>query len=459
MDADYITNVLDRLDDTNDPASFDFLLDPQPANVAELDFTPSELPSGWPVMGKNAYIGLANEIVERILPNTEADKNALLLNLLTMFGNACNRHAYVVAGGKQRAQLYTLLVGPTGVGRKGTSLRHLHNLFTKLDPDWSDQRQIYGLGSGEALDTAFGDESDSRVLLIAEEFSRVLKAMNRDGATLSEVLRNAWDGVTIEFRTKSDGVKRLKDIHMGVIANVTPVELRKTLTPIDIANGFANRFLWCASRQSKVLPFGGEEPQYGTLLTDLDAALIKAKTHTARVSFDVEATNLWYSVYHNICTGLTSGTISDLMVRAGAYIPRIALTYALLDGEDRIRAPHLKAACSVWHYHLSTITYVYGLDSQAGCGTSESSARLFSPEQRILSRLRDEGPIGMTLDDIRDLRLKDPATGRTLTSDDRRALMARLVSQGLVIKEKERTDGRTATRYLYRDDAPITQCA
>jgi hypothetical protein len=48
----------------------------------------------WPVLGAAAYHGLAGEVVATLLPQTEADPVALLLQYLVYFGNAVGRGPY-----------------------------------------------------------------------------------------------------------------------------------------------------------------------------------------------------------------------------------------------------------------------------------------------------------------------------------------------------------------------------
>ena len=43
--------------------------------------------AAWPMMVPAAYHGLAGEVVARILPDTESDPAALLLQYLVSFGN------------------------------------------------------------------------------------------------------------------------------------------------------------------------------------------------------------------------------------------------------------------------------------------------------------------------------------------------------------------------------------
>ena len=75
-----------------------------------------------------AYYGLAGEIVRKIEPQTEADPVALLFQILVAFGNMIGRNAYMLADGAQHyLNLYTVLVGKTSKGRKGTAWRHVFN--------------------------------------------------------------------------------------------------------------------------------------------------------------------------------------------------------------------------------------------------------------------------------------------------------------------------------------------
>ena len=51
-------------------------------------------PVPWPTLAQEAYHGLPGNIVRTIEPHTEADPVAVLMNLLSMFGNAIGMGAY-----------------------------------------------------------------------------------------------------------------------------------------------------------------------------------------------------------------------------------------------------------------------------------------------------------------------------------------------------------------------------
>src|SRR5580704_6753105 len=115
-----------------------------------------------------------------------------------------------------------------------------------------------GLASGEGLIIAAGkdDAQDKRLLVTETEFARVLQVCEREGNTLSAVVREAWDTGTLRTMTKKDPL-RATDAHISIIGHITRDELRRLLTNTAAGNGFANRFLWTCTRRSRILPEGG----------------------------------------------------------------------------------------------------------------------------------------------------------------------------------------------------------
>lgn len=215
-----------------------------------------------------------------IEPHTEADPVALLLQLLTAFGNIIGRGAYIMAdGARHHLNVFGVLVGATAKGRKGTSWNQIARLLKRVDPAWAEDRVVSGLSSGEGLihivrdkvleskededpDTEPGPavkdqgDPDKRLLVIEGEYANVLKVMGREGNTLSPVIRQAWDGGTLRTLTKkSPGCAT--GAHISIIGHITRDEVLRLLTQTEAANGFGNRFLWAAVQRSKCLPEGG----------------------------------------------------------------------------------------------------------------------------------------------------------------------------------------------------------
>ena len=167
-----------------------------------------------------------------------------------MFGSACGEGHSLYQGSSQRSNLSILLVGETGFrGRKGTALDVARSVFRLSYPEL-DKLWLVGVASGEAITGHLSrHEDEERVLIVEPEFGRLLTIMNREGSTLSAVLRNAWDGVPLgHARARDESL--IARHHVTLLGHVTPVELRAKLADADAANGFANRLLFWPSSDS-----------------------------------------------------------------------------------------------------------------------------------------------------------------------------------------------------------------
>jgi len=100
----------------------------------------------WPSLGPNALHGLAGEVVNAIVPYSEADATALLIQFLVAIGNVFGPlpHCRVEAS-RHGLNLFAVLVGETAKGRKGTSWEHIRRLMSLVAPDWAANRVTGGL--------------------------------------------------------------------------------------------------------------------------------------------------------------------------------------------------------------------------------------------------------------------------------------------------------------------------
>ena len=175
----------------------------------------------WPEpAAEPAWHGLAGDVVRMLAPHTEADPHAVLVTLLVAFGNAVGRGpGFTAEGDFHGSNLYAVIVGDTSKGRKGTSWGRVRQLVEAADPEWSQERIMGGLSSGEGVVSQVRDQitkmvaekvkgkatghyieevedfgvSDKRLLVVEGEFAQALRVMRREGNTLSPTLRNLWD--------------------------------------------------------------------------------------------------------------------------------------------------------------------------------------------------------------------------------------------------------------------------
>jgi hypothetical protein len=69
------------------------------------------------------------------------------------------------------------------------------------------------------------------------------------------------------------------------------------------------------------------------------------------------ARQLWYHAYTQLATVQHAGIAGALLARAEAHTIRLALIYALADGERKINADHLQAALALWAYATRSATW------------------------------------------------------------------------------------------------------
>ena len=322
-------------------------------------------PPGWPAPpGAAAHHGLIGEIVRALEPETEADPVAILTQLLVAFGTAIGRGAYYeIEATRHHPHEFLLLVGESSRARKGSSWDHVRRLICEADPTLH-ARILTGLSSGEGLVWAVRDPTgqdagvtDRRLLALEPEFVSVLRSAGREISTLSPTLRSAWDGRPLQLLTRT-APARSSEAHISLIGHITQHELRHHLTHVELANGLANRFLLCACRRTRLLPEGGDtNPLHGTGLTAVLGGAIKHARSAGRLRLDEPARELWRHAYQQLATAQPAGIAGALCARSEAHTIRLALLYALADGERTIKAEHLQAALALWDYAARSATW------------------------------------------------------------------------------------------------------
>jgi Protein of unknown function (DUF3987) len=362
---------------------------------------------------KKALHGLAGDFVNLVLPQSEADEAALLIQFLCAFSNVIGRNAYLtLESDPHYLNIFVLIIGNTGAGRKGTSWGHIKRLFKLTNENWATNCVVSGLSTGEGLMHRVRDPiikkqknpdnpseyeelvvdpgvEDKRLLVVEGEFAQVLRTQGRETNTLSAMLRNFWDTGTHSSLVKNAPLKTT-DAHINIIGHITGEEFISSLNSNEMVNGYLNRFLMFWSERSKFIPFGSR-------LKDEDFAPIKGRLATIEkfaknveeMDFTPNAKEFWKKVYAQLETG-RSGILAKVTQRASPYVLRVACIYALLDKSDVVDIVHLQAALAVWQYAENTARRIFGGKSQT------------KNAQKLIIALR-QSVNGMTRTQIRDL--------------------------------------------------------
>ncbi|MCI0722937.1 MAG: bifunctional DNA primase/polymerase [Acidobacteria bacterium] len=415
--------------------------------------TRHEITKWPPPLALQAFYGLAGDIVHAIEPCSESDPAALLIQLLAAFGSAVGHGPrFSVEGGAHTTNIFTILVGATAKGRKGSAWARILEVFKRADPTWASSRIASGLSSGEGLIWSVRDPieksepvkergrvvdyerritdhgvQDKRLMVVEAEFASVLRVMARDGNILSATVRQAWDSGDLRLLTKNFPAQAT-GAHISVVAHVTRDELLRHLDRTEFASGFANRFLFVCSRRSKFLPEGapGESQALDSSIERLSSALDFARGVNP-MERDREARQIWARIYGQLSEGRL-GLLGAATSRAEAQVLRLSMIYALLDCSPVIRKEHLLAAVAVWDYSEASARYIFG-------------EALGDPTADEILRALSETPDGLTRTEIHKMFGRHKAT-----AEIDRALGV-LAEHGLALARTESTNGRPAERW------------
>ena len=377
-----------------------------------------------------AMHGLAGEVIRTLQPSTEADPAGLLLDLLTSFGNVVGAGPHcMVDGARHEARLNVVLAGDTARSRKGTARRQINQLMERAFPDWTRRCVIGGLSTGEGLIAAFRVDDDGvaqepRLLVAEDEYGRLIVVANRDGATLSHVVRQAWDSGTLNVLTRKDPL-RLRGAHISIIGHITLLELELRLREVDMANGFANRHLWIMVRRSQRVPArqGLTEPR-SKRLASLIATAARNALAIRRVERSAGAEVLWEKIYYALDDHLP-GKLSGVLARIEAQLVRLSLIYALIDCSDVIQTEHVWAACAVLDYSVASAAFLFG---------NETGNRV---ADRLLRGLLTVYPSGLDGTDQRKL------FSNHISATELGGARSRLEKLGLITTVEEKSGGRS----------------
>lgn len=353
-----------------------------------------ELPA--PVLHRDAYHGPVGAYLDLIDGQTEAHPAAVGFQLLTCFGTLIGRRArYFAEPIVHHCNLFGTIVGPSSTGAKGIADGVAFALVEKVEPNFQRVHGWGGLGSGEVMVRELADRDDGvpvekRRAVLDAELSSVLRVIRREGSTLGDNLRKAFDYGPLRHGSLAHKSVVAVGHHIAVVGSITPDELRVLVDDLAIANGLANRFLLIWSQIAGHLPFGGhiDGPDMDAIAAEildafetLDGRLQVGGGVTLQLT--EAARDVWESFYRARRTGLGDGILRSLTARQVAHAARLSVVYAVLGGSDVIDVKHLAAARAWCDYSAETAARVFG-------------DGMFGKRAQVLDAIRNAGEMGVT---------------------------------------------------------------
>ena len=372
----------------------------------------------WPVFSFEACPGILGEFVRLATRDSEADPAAVAITALVRFcaeiyGHAPNQGPHLYIGETVHPpRLFAVICGNSSKARKGTSRHPVTKLFGREHCYLADLRE-WGLplptresggplSTGEGLAYHVRDESDEererrqrqnpnepirekgdkRLMIQDEEFASGLACTKREGNTLSMGIRCFWDNGDYAPLTKNNPIT-VKGAHINIITHITMQELAVCLGDVQVVNGFGNRFLWICARRSKLVAMPPRMPE--TELAPIQRELWRLVAQAQKrgtMTMTANALQMWEGIYLEISKEHT-GRAGSIINRGEAQTLRLALVYALLDGQECIDEPHLNAALAMWGYAQDSALYIFG-------------DRSVDPLEEKLLEILKQGPLSAT---------------------------------------------------------------
>jgi hypothetical protein len=364
----------------------------------------------WPVASEECYYGILGEITEALQDSIEADPIHIYATLLTCV--AASLEGPVIPeqpGIDLHLNMFSVMVTFTASG-KGASWSTVKPILKIADPvmfdpqDSAKNRVVGGFGSGEAfVDLVYtlsqaelgqvtnqsgtmSIRADRRVLIKESEFAKITSAANREGSTLSQNIRDAFDGEPLQARKRKEQQVALEH-YVSVFGQVTIGELERCITANDALNGFANRHWWVLGRPAghvpqRALEYTSEElaslseveklqidvgeveedrrrqERLEKLAFRLRAALDGARK-IERIKLLPSVKPLHAEMDLELRDYNPGGLASSILGRSRVYLYKMAGVLAALDGSQWINVDHLNAAYALLKHNQASVEYLW----------------------------------------------------------------------------------------------------
>ncbi|WP_367138554.1 MULTISPECIES: DUF3987 domain-containing protein [Streptomyces] len=392
--------------------------------------TAIEGPKGRPHLDKKAWHGIAGEILEYVSPDTEADPAGILATILSTFSCMVGHDRIVHGPVKQRVNVWTILIGETGEGRKGTATDRALEVLHRVGDSFFKNNTTTSLSSGEGLiysvrdgmdeeEIARREENgqkvdygvdDKRLLVMSTEFATIMQKTH--GSTLGPVMRDAWDGKTLNIHSMDAEVAT--NPHITIMGHVTGQEFADRQKTAEMAGGTWNRFSPIFVHRPHEIPWPEDPDDWEQRLEDFAMRLRDAAHKAGRgddpVVWSKEAQLMYrreiYREYAN--TSNDNEVMKQFTTRRLPNLVRVAGVYALMDGREVVSLEDLEAAKAFVDYSIASARFVLGefMSGTSGRAVMKAEERDAQDKEILAKALQQAGEEGLTRTFIQQKTLK-----------------------------------------------------
>lgn len=343
--------------------------------VSMVDEVDSPLPRMPSLQDKYPFYGLLGDILRVIMPGTEADEMAISSHLMAALANVIGRRPYFKDGKTEHYLTLNIAVAAMSChARKTSALEVALKLLRTIDPSWerncrtvlpwADANIIAGI---RALARTRGNRStrsssvtkNGRLLVLADNFGRILVATGHPDNTLSPVLRRLWSKGN--GKTTVDGEEvRVANAHVGFVGHFNLDSSISRLRRGARKNGLASLFLWFFVRRSKCVPYSRwPTAKLEPLVLRLKKVVAFART-VDEMKRSHKAETLWADLHARLTPQPSQHPgLAPLKKHAPTHVMRLACVFALMDMSATVKTQHLRAAMKMWAFVDESIDFIF----------------------------------------------------------------------------------------------------
>lgn len=305
------------------------------------------------------WTGFFRAFRDWVAPTTDGALETVYAGAAVALGLAAGRSRAVFYGRRLFANVFALVVGPSGTVRKTTVVSRVLDLLEQAFPT-DFVRVVRSIGSAEGfLEHFCADTGDAlegipgqRVLFTESEFTDVLTKIGRAGtANVQDVLMRLYDGENVSHRTRRRPIEVVEPF-LAALCTTTPENLAGRLDPYCVESGFLPRWsvFWAQPRDPIAYP---DSPDAHALVELARHLQDRAQRGAARtLALNRSARDLWEELYRGYHRTLrhTRGVQATMVTRLSEQVMRSALLYALDRGHGSIERADLETASELGHY-------------------------------------------------------------------------------------------------------------
>jgi hypothetical protein len=349
------------------------------ASVATVTVDAQTYEFAYDPIPEECLVGWVGQYVQNMLPTTEAPSGFHWASAMGWAAASMGRHVCHEYQGPLFANLYLLLVGPSGKSRKDTAIGNVRNILLQDVHDGytytSPEPQVHGdIQSAEGVIDVLHNLQEAgkpaNAFFYLSEFSKMMgNAMRAGTSTISPVLMELFDCPPFIGTTGRGKPVRVQYPYVNIMAATQPAILAGLVRPDDMSSGFANRWFFVLGNGSGPKPRPAPVDQ--AWLNAAHRRLLETINSYKRndgapylLPLAAECDDVWdewYIEQHNKRD--RSEEESDMRRRHATFARKLALIYAVLDGGTDVQLRHLLPGMAAveWMWgHLQPMVATWG---------------------------------------------------------------------------------------------------